>query len=402
MAKSKWEVLQGQIDEAKKPLETRTDTYREKVKELRLTLEKFFINEANPKMLTETAKPDEVVFDFNLVKKAMKNCLVEEEQLIKTAVDLQEEKQLAKPSVIDALDYHIQNSGLPVIQTATGYQFTPEKPYTANAQAFMQQFALAINVYRAYLSIYEKYFTFFSYTWLDTNTHQEYLEQARELAMQAESATSETDWYTLLQNSIWLRNNITALFDHSYIRQGVDDFEKDMLFQVSELAILYEGAAKSLSACYSHQVNSGYSNLFFDSPWQKLLKGVAQSLFDNRYSASWYYGTLEIDTRVMANITREITTFYLAAMKHCLDYRVALLQEALETVNRANTAIYVKAAQLDVSLQAPRTPSTRSSAMSSVYELWPSYFNKPMGSRPDVSAYQSAEEDTYLSERPSF
>src|SRR5690606_31686182 len=104
----------------------------------------------------------------------------------------------------------------------------------------------------------------------------------------------------------------------------------------------------------------------------------------------------------MANITQEITTFYLAAMKHCLDYRVALLQEALETVNRANSAIYVRAAQLDVSLQAPSTPSTQSSAMTSVYQLWPSYFNnKPMGFRPDVSAYP-CEEETYLSERPSF
>ena len=334
-----WEQLKLDVTLAVKPLLTRRNYYEDGAVKLRKGWVDFFLNEDIASSLVEVAKIEQQMFDFNLVKKNMAACLVNEEKLIEVAARLNQ-GSVAKSSLIFALDAQVLNCGLPFFFANDNYHLPFAKPFTPKAQNFMQQFAHALTLYRIYLHIFEVFHYLLNNPFLNTEQHSDCLQNA--LFFKARSSENLAEWELsqLLQQIKTSKQDAKSRLNllHGYKA----DFERNFSSESPKLPLLFTLSAKKLERCYSEFPNdSWYTSFFYDNSWHRLLKNISANLFENQSTNSAKFTT---------KLNAELSDFETIVLDQLLDYKIALLSEALRIFDETMLHIRAKAAKTGVSL----------------------------------------------------
>lgn len=373
------EALQKQFDDACKPILTRCQYYATVTVNIRRTLLTHFFDSTITSTLTETAQSDQLVFDFNQVRESMQACLVDEQTLFQIANGIKEEYSLDKINLVRALDANVLNSGLPFILQDNKYAFSPEKPYTANAQTFMQQFAYALSAYRISLGIcevYEVYFNTKNHPCLNVNEHREGIALANHLKQNLEESGKEFDLITLWQQAKGIKNKMNELL--KAVHEFPPSFETEIQLEAAKLSELFHHGAHHLQEGYKKFPNSSkLSWLIFDASWQALLKNIAGSLYSEQYSYSTLYGTLAINLDFIKTLNTEITQFYTTTLEKLPLLKIELLEAAYEAVNKSIVKIKMHAAKNKIELiKAPEVSIFNVEENSIYYQLSALYRQK--------------------------
>ena len=303
--KGKLELYQQEIDAASKPVLTRLEYYRGVMYQIKILLDAYFFDVTRTQKLTEAAEGDKVVFSFNTVHQLMKNCLVDEEILIKTAQDIQGVSRY--PSFVAALDANVLNSGLPIeLHDNCLYTFNPEKPYTSTAQDFMQQFAYALSTYRVCLGICGVYFKIFRHDFVQMEQSKNYVGTAHNLEQKLDG---EVNLISLYKEAKAIRKEINGLLGAKKIHEGIEDFKIDADGFAAELIELLNSGALHLENRYKEFPNNAIFWMVHDRSWHTLLKNISGLLYVNNYTSSTLSGTLEIKKEFIDVVRIEIEQF---------------------------------------------------------------------------------------------
>lgn len=346
------ELYQQQIDTAFKPVLERLESYRKAMFEIKKLLVLQFFDEARTKNLTESAQVEQVVFDFKDVKESMEKCLVDENELVVKAQEMQ--GQSGNPSLVRALDANVLGSGLPIKLQENGlYHFNNERNYTPKAQAFMQQFAYALTAYRMCLGVCEVYFTVLYHQGIQTEEHKKYLESANQLKQLP--LDGAVDLHDLLRQAKKIKREINELLHPKQVRQGLETYKDDIIQELTKFTTLFETGADHLQACYKQFPNHAKLWPFHEDSLHNLLRTLSSLLYVDKYTASIYQGTLTINLGIIEELKKEIDQFSSTAPENTRLLRIELLKKAGLDINTAIGEIRAKAAEKDVELiEAPQ------------------------------------------------
>ncbi|MBI2785086.1 MAG: hypothetical protein HYX60_01780 [Legionella longbeachae] len=362
------ELYQKDIDVASKPVLARLEHYHKVMYEIRKLLKDYFFNISRTQKLTESAQKEELVFSFNLVKKAMEACLVNEEILIQSAQKFKNEA--GQPCFVTAFDSHIANSGLALEfqEENSLYIFKPEKPYTPTAQAFMQQFAYALSVYRIGLGVYEIYCAIYFSKETQTEHFKNYIESAQHLKQQL--AGQEVNLIDLHSQTKTLKKEILSMLRTEKIHQGIDSFKYNIESITNVLIQLLESGAIHVQNCYKEFPNNAILWMLHDRSWHSLLKNLSKLLYDDQYTYSTLYGTLEIKKEFTKLIQSEINHFVDASLVKTPLLKIELLKKAAKLITELKIDILSQLAEKGIELvEAPNLNLFSNSSTPNMYQF---------------------------------
>ncbi|KTD60654.1 coiled-coil protein [Legionella santicrucis] len=378
----KLELYQQEINSQTQAIFARLEYYRKAMFEIKKLLKDYFFNTWRTQRLTEIAQGDEVVFSFNMVQKAMENCLVDETLLVETAQRISEDTE--NPSLIAAFDPYVLKSGLPLeLNQEEGlFLFKPEKPYTPMAQVFMRQFAYALSIYRVCLGLCETYCAIYSYQGIETKQQKDYIEYANFLKQQL---NEEVDLISLNQEVKKIENEILNLLCTEKVHEGLDQFKKDIDTLKIKLVTLLESGANHLQDSYKEFPNNPILWILHDRSWHALLKTISGLLYAQQYNYSTLYGTLEIKKEFISLIKAEIEQFDTAIVAKTPLLKIELLKKGAKLINEIKIDVLAEIAEKKIEMiEAPKVGISSSSISNNIYGLYFAYHNSQLTNKDDV------------------
>lgn len=378
----KLELYQQEINSQTQAIFARLEYYRKAMFEIKKLLKEYFFNTWRTQRLTEVAQGEEVVFSFNIVQKAMENCLVDETILVETAQRMAKEGE--NPSLIAAFDPYVLKSGLPLeLNQEDGlFLFKPEKPYTPMAQVFMCQFAYALSIYRISLGLCETYCAIYSHQVIETQRQKDYIESATFLKQQL---NEEVDLISLNQEVIKIENEILSLLCTEKVHEGLDQFKEDINTLKIKLVTLLESGANYLQNSYKEFPNNPILWILHDRSWHALLKTISGLLYAQQYNYSTLYGTLEIKKEFISLIKTEIEKFDTTIVAKTPLLKIELLKKAAKLINeiKIDTFAELAARKIEV-IEAPKVGISSSSLSNNIYGLYFAYHKSQLTNRDFV------------------
>lgn len=368
----KLELYQQEINANTQPIFARLEHYRKAMFEIKKLLKDYFFNTWRTQKLTEVAKGEELVFSFNMVQEAMEKCLVDEQILVETALEI----ATGNPSLMAACDIHILKSGLPLeLDQQDGlYLFKTEKPYTPMAQVFMRQFAYALSIYRVCLGVCETYLAIRSHQGIDTQQQKNYIESANFLKQQL---NEDVDLISLHKEVKRIEKEIISLLRTEEVHEGLDQFKKDIDTLKIKLVALFESGAKHLQNSYKEFPNNPILWILHDRSWHTLLKNISGLLYAQQYTYSTLYGTLEIKKEFIGLITKEIDYFDTTALAKTPLLKIELLRKAAKLVTETKIDVLAKLAESGIELvEAPKIGMFSPPPSNSIYDLLFAYYQR--------------------------
>ncbi|PWY53984.1 hypothetical protein DGG96_19460 [Legionella qingyii] len=367
----KLELHRQEINKATQPIFTRLEHYRKVMFEIRNLLKNYFFNEGRTQKLTEVAQGEEQVFSFNMVRDAMEQCLADERILVATAESIMDSAE--NPRLVAAFDTHVLASGLPLeFHKQDGvYLFKPEKNYTPEAQAFMQQFACALGAYRVCLGVCELYFSIYRHPSIQTEPLQNYIESAHYLKRQF---NEEADLISLHKQIKTIKKEITGLLRAEKVHNGLNQFEKDINLLANKLVELLESGAVHLQNGYKEFPNNPILWMLHDRSWHALIKTISGLLYADQYTYSTMYSTLEIKKEFTGLIKTEIDKFKTINLAQIPLLKIELLRKAGTLINEIKIDTLAKLAEQGIELiEAPKTGMFSPPLSNSIYGLMLAY-----------------------------
>ncbi|WP_115708843.1 hypothetical protein [Legionella sainthelensi] len=367
----KLELYQQEINAQTQAIFARLEYYRKTMFEIKKLLKDYFFNTWRTQKLTEVAQGDEVVFSFNIVQKAMENCLVDEIILAEDAQKMAKEGE--NPSLIAAFDPYVLKSGLPLelYQEDGLFLFKPEKPYTPMAQVFMCQFAYALSIYRVSLGLCETYCAIYSHQVIETQRQKQYIESATFLKQQL---NEEVDLISLNQEIIKIENEILSLLCTEKVHEGLDQFKKDIDTLKIKLVTLLEFGANYLQNSYKEFPNNPIFWILHDRSWHALLKTISGLLYAQQYNYSTWDGTLEIKKEFISLIKAEIEKFDTAVITQTPLLKIELLKKAAKLINEIKIDTLAELAEKKIEvIEAPKVTFSSPSLSNNIYGLYFAY-----------------------------
>ncbi len=329
---------QEEFDTASKPIARHLDHYKKTIDEIRKLLVDYFFDSTRIQKLTEIAKSNEIVFDFNLVKVAMETCLSNERVF-----------EPYSQSLMFNLDHQVINSGLPIQLQAEKnlYSFTQEVPYTPLAQGFMQQFTYALSAYRICLGIYEIYSDLLSSTNRQIQPIKYHLESAQKLRQIVDN--EEADLLSLHRQVKGLKKEIWSLLTHQKAHEGMSIFKEDIDKCAEQLQQLMRSGATHLQDSYRLFPNNPWLWMFHDRSWHTMLKTIAKLLYTEQY-ISQNSDTLTIKEEFIEKIKCQIEEFGVVVSQKIPLLKIELLRQAAKQISESNIDIRAKLAEQGITL----------------------------------------------------
>ncbi|KTC81919.1 hypothetical protein [Legionella cincinnatiensis] len=390
----KLELYQQELNVQTQTIFERLEYYRKTMFEIRKLLKDYFFNTWRTQRLTEVAKGEEVVFSFNIVQKAMEDCLVDENILIETAQTIVKEAE--NPSFIAAFDHHVLKSGLPLeLNQEDGlFLFKPEKPYTPMAQVFMRQFAYALSIYRVCLGACETYFAIYSHQGINTTQQKDYIESANFLKQQLHE---EVDLISLCNEVKKIENEILSLLHTEKVHEGLDQFKKDIDTFKIKLVTLLESGANYLQDSYKEFPNNPILWILHDRSWHALLKTISGLLYAQQYNYSTLYGTLEIKKEFIGLIKTEIDKFDTAVLAKTPLLKIELLKKAAKLINEIKIDILGTLAEKEIEMvEAPKVDVFSPRLSHNIYGLYFAYHKSQLTTKDPIEEEHVEKEQEEL------
>lgn len=357
-----WEVLQKEAEATLKSVKDRAEYFQAGANQVRELLLNNFIKQA-PNDLLEAAQESQEVFDFNKVRAPLQKCLIDEVELGQLAEQMHTEGRIQWQSLASALDVQVLSCGIPLKIDEQGYyQLALEKPFTPKAQDFMRQFVHVLNLYRTNIHLYEYYNWVINASFLDTTAEWTCLSKAEALRDQLLGCTNQAQFHALLEQTKTAKKEIEYFM--SLVNPQAHGFAQTYESVGPELNKLLERGAQKLKDCYIEFPNdSKIYWMFCDTDWHSLLKTIAKHLSFNEAIASSYQGSLTIPETALTKLGNEFNNFYGKAIAEYLDFKLALLTDALNILNDLRTSIKADAARNGFSLKATTTHSNKNHTM---------------------------------------
>lgn len=323
-------IHQVEMETAAQPIMIRLTNYRSLMYRMRVIFTEYFFDEERTKNLSDTSPYNPVVFDFSQIMPAMKMCLVEESDLIKSAQKI--EGIMGNPSFVSALHDNILQSGLSfeLQEENNQYLFKPEKPYKDAVQNYMNQFANALSIYRICLGICEVYCAIYEIP--HTETHQNLLHSAENLKLELENGTNVIGLYEKARDD---EQQIRELLAAGKVRQGMDSFNQRIEILSTKLTALLNNGADCLRKSYS-QHTPAKLRVVRHRTWHSKLIEIARGLFGNMYRDNYISGSITIHNEEYVTLIRnEIDRFLSVAIEKTHLLKIELLCEAAKLVSES-------------------------------------------------------------------
>ena len=258
--------------------------------------------------------------------------------------------------------------------------FEPEKPYTPEAQAFVQQFAYALNVYRINLGIFETYSNIVHHDELQViKTFKDYLILAQTFK---ESFNKEdTDLIAEYNQAKKLKKQIFDQLKTEKINENEAVFKEEFDLLVLQLNNLLEFGSAHLQNAYQAFPNNPLLWMFHDRSWHTLLKTSSRLLYVNQYTSSTLYGTLAIKKEFITLIKCELEQFdsIIFSKSKLSSLKIELLKEAAKIIT--DSIIDTTAKLVERKIKLPKSSTSNlffdSKAPPHIYQLMATLYSKP-------------------------
>jgi len=348
------ELYQQAIDAASLPISVRLEHYGKVMCDIREALSNYFFDKKRTTHLSEA------------VQKAMKECLVDENILIKAAKTKKD--NVGHPSFMIALDDIVLNNSLSITLQENGlYSFKPEVSSPPKTQDLMHQFTYALSIYRVCLGVCESYLTLYRSENLKIEPLKNHLESAQHLKQQL---TEDADLITLHKQIKTIEKAILGLLRTEKVHEGLDVFTQHTDALTTKLAELLEFGAIKLEDCYKEFPNNPYLWVLHDRSWHSLLKNLSGLLYVNQYTYSTLQGSLVINREFINHIKKEIDHFKTVALEKTSLLKIELLKTAAKVISETKIDILAKIAEKGITLiEAPKAGMFSTVKSPNMYQL---------------------------------
>lgn len=327
------ERLEKTLNESRKPIKARLGFFYQGIIEIRKHLETYFLDQRWEKFFAASTQSSEPVFYFKRVSQSLQNNFHEDKiaELAQT-----QPKQSTNPQLglDDILDKQLINASLP-LQFKNGiYIFPTEHNWPSGPTIFMQEFAAALSLYRSSLAMSQHYLSLSHLEYLDSNRYSELQLELTTLDQHIQTVPKEQQQLSsLLLQAKRIKNHINTSLKQA--NHGLEGFISEVPRHQLALDNLIEQTSAQFETYYQGCSNKGIGAVFFDSPFQRLLKNIAKHLFADQYQLDFYNGALKIRPEFKELISKEICQFYETTKTNLPDFRVESLMALYSKTNQA-------------------------------------------------------------------